>query len=184
MIHFLQGEIEHAARLLKDVDASRFHIRITRNLPKAKYVASHLYSNDSKTVGVVCAGGADHQKQTPILPRNKRYERPSKIAQYFTIPTSNYYCKTLNYSITEFQSQGLELDFAILEWDNDFYLQNGQWAGQHFQRSVIDPLQIKRNAYRVNLTRGRDGIIVYIPFKPELEEVWNTFENVLKIPEL
>lgn len=184
VIQFLQGEIEHAARLLKDVDASRFHIRITRNLPKAKYVASHLYSNDSKTVGVVCAGGADHQKQTPILPRNKRYERPSKIAQYFTIPTSNYYCKSLNYSITEFQSQGLELDFAILEWDNDFYLQNGKWAGQHFQRSVIDPLQIKRNAYRVNLTRGRDGIIVYIPFKPELEEVWNTFKNILKIPEL
>lgn len=184
VIQFIQGEIEAAARLLENLDSSRFHLRITRHLEKAKYVARHLYSDDSKTVGVVCAGGADHQKQTPVLPRNERYERPSKIAQYFTVPTSDYYCKTLHYSITEFQSQGLELDFAILEWDNDFYLQNGRWTGKHFQRSVKDPLQIKRNAYRVNLTRGRDGLIIYIPEKPELEETWHTLKHVLRIKEL
>jgi len=184
IIQFIQGEIESAAHLLEDLDFSRFHLRITRDLEKAKYVASQLYSNDSKTIGVVCAGGADHQKQIPVLPRNERYECPSKIAQYFTIPTSDYYCKTLNYSITEFQSQGLELDFVILEWDNDFYLQNGIWTGQHFQRSVRDSLQIKRNAYRVNLTRGRDGIIIYIPQKPELEETWHTLREVLQVHEL
>lgn len=184
VIQFIEGKIEHAARLLEDLDASRFHLRITRDLEKAKYVAHHLYSDDSKTVGVVCAGGADHQKKIPVLPRTEKYERQTKVAQYFMIPTSDYYCKTLSYSITEFQSQGLELDFAILEWDNDFYLQNGKWTGQHFQRSVIDPLQIKRNAYRVNLTRGRDGMIIYIPQKPELDETWRTLKGVLQVHEL
>ena len=46
------------------------------------------------------------------------------------------------------------------------------------------PLQIKRNAYRVNLTRGRDGLIIYIPKKAELKETWHTFKDILRIPEL
>lgn len=180
----IDADFQTAATIAQDLDTSRFHLRITQNLDIAKTVARDLYTDDTKTIGVVCAGGADHQKEIKVIPRNDRYESPSKIAQFFNVPTSPFYCRTLNYAITEFQSQGLELDFAILQWDNDFYVKDGQWVGTHFQRNVEDPLQIKRNAYRVNLTRGRDGLIIYIPNKTELEETWHTFKDILRIPEL
>ena len=104
--------------------------------------------------------------------------------KYFNYPNTEHYCRNLNFSATEFQTQGLELDTALVHWDNDLYLQNGKWKGQHFQWGVNDPFQIKLNAYRVILTRGRDGTIIYIPPKPELDETWHLFENYLNIPVL
>ena len=180
----LDANFEQTKQLIHHLPKEHYQLFITRDLNKAKRTLHQLYQDDTKTVGVVCAGGADHQKEVHVLPRDKRYERPSKIAQYFNYPDSQYYCRALNYSSTEFQTQGLELDMTLVHWDDDLYLQNGTWRGQHYQWGVEDPFQIKLNAYRVILTRGRDGTIIYIPPKPILDETWNLFKNHLHIPEL
>ncbi|PGK43484.1 DNA/RNA helicase domain-containing protein [Bacillus cereus] len=180
----LDANFEQTKQLIHHLPKEHYQLFITRDLNKAKRTLHQLYQDDTKTVGVVCAGGADHQKEVHVLPRDKRYERPSKIAQYFNYPESQYYCRTLNYSSTEFQTQGLELDMTLVHWDDDLYLQNGTWKGQHYQWGVEDPFQIKLNAYRVILTRGRDGTIIYIPPKSILDETWNLFKNHLHIPEL
>lgn len=180
----LDVSFEQTKQLIHNLPKEHYQLFITRDLEKAKSTLNQLYQDDTKTVGVVCAGGADRQKEVPVLPRDERYEKPSKIAQYFNYPGSQYYCKNLNYSATEFQTQGLELDMALVHWDDDLYLQNGAWKGQHYQWGVEDPFQIKLNAYRVILTRGRDGTIIYIPPKPILDETWNLLKNQLKIPEL
>ncbi|TCI20386.1 DNA/RNA helicase domain-containing protein [Exiguobacterium sp. SL-9] len=181
---FIEGNFAEALAFTQDLDTSHFHLRVTRDLDKALSVINELYTDDFKTVGVVYASGRDHQKHVTALPWNSRYEKPSKIVQFFNKPDSEYHCRTLNYAITEFQSQGLELDFALLHWDDDFYIKDSEWRGQYFQKNVEHPLQIKRNAYRVNLTRGRDGIIVYIPSKSILDETWYMLTKNLKIPEL
>ncbi|MCC2347472.1 DUF2075 domain-containing protein [Bacillus anthracis] len=180
----LDANFNQTKQLIHHLPKEHYQLFITRDLNKAKRTLHQLYQDDTKTVGVVCAGGADHQKEVPVLPRDKRYEHPSKIAQYFNYPQSQYYCRALNYSSTEFQTQGLELDMTLVHWDDDLYLQNGTWKGQHYQWGVEDPFQIKLNAYRVILTRGRDGTIIYIPPKPILDETWNLFKNHLHIPEL
>ncbi|WP_414835601.1 DNA/RNA helicase domain-containing protein [Bacillus sp. Ba 3] len=180
----LDANFEQTKQLIHHLPKEHYQLFITRDLNKAKLTLHQLYQDDTKTVGVVCAGGADRQKAVPVLPRDERYERPSKIAQYFNYPDSQYYCRALNYSSTEFQTQGLELDMTLVHWDDDLYLQNGTWKGQHYQWGVDDPFQIKLNAYRVILTRGRDGTIIYIPPKPILDETWNLFKNHLHIPEL
>lgn len=180
----LDANFEQTKQLIHKLPKEHYQLFITRDLAKAKHTLHQLYQDDTKTVGVVCAGGADHQKEVPVLPRDKRYERPSKIAQYFNYAESQYYCRALNYSSTEFQTQGLELDMTLVHWDDDLYLQNGTWKGQHYQWGVEDPFQIKLNAYRVILTRGRDGTIIYIPPKPILDETWNLLKNHLYIPEL
>ncbi|MGG3726032.1 DNA/RNA helicase domain-containing protein [Bacillus wiedmannii] len=180
----LDANFEQTKELIHKLPKEHYQLFITRDLDKAKLTLHQLYQDDTKTVGVVCAGGADHQKEAPVLPRDERYERPSKIAQYFNYPESQYYCSALNYSSTEFQTQGLELDMTLVHWDDDLYLQNVAWKGQHYQWGVEDPFQIKINAYRVILTRGRDGTIIYIPPKPILDETWNLFKNHLHIPEL
>ncbi|MGE8056265.1 DNA/RNA helicase domain-containing protein [Bacillus mycoides] len=180
----LDANFEQTKQLIHHLPKEHYQLFITRDLNKAKLTLHQLYQDDTKTVGVVCAGGADRQKEVPVLPRDERYERPSKIAQYFNYPESQYYCRALNYSSTEFQTQGLELDMTLVHWDDDLYLQNGTWEGQHYQWGVEDPFQIKLNAYRVILTRGRDGTIIYIPPKLILDETWNLFKNHLHIPEL
>lgn len=180
----LDANFEQTKQLIHHLPKEHYQLFITRDLNKAKRTLHQLYQDDTKTVGVVCAGGADHQKEVPVLPRDKRYERPSKIAQYFNYPESQYYCRALNYSSTEFQTQGLELDMTLVHWDDDLYLQNVAWKGQHYQWGVEDPFQIKLNAYRVILTRGRDGTIIYIPPKSILDETWDLFKNHLHIPEL
>ncbi|MEW4108303.1 MULTISPECIES: DNA/RNA helicase domain-containing protein [Bacillus cereus group] len=180
----LDANFEQTKQLIHKLPKEHYQLFITRDLAKAKHTLHQLYQDDTKTVGVVCAGGADHQKEVPVLPRDERYERPSKIAQYFNYAESQYYCRALNYSSTEFQTQGLELDMTLVHWDDDLYLQNGTWKGQHYQWGVEDPFQIKLNAYRVILTRGRDGTIIYIPPKPILDETWNLLKNHLHIPEL
>ncbi|PGU46937.1 DNA/RNA helicase domain-containing protein [Bacillus cereus] len=180
----LDANFEQTKQLIHHLPKEHYQLFITRDLNKARLTLHQLYQDDSKTVGVVCAGGADCQKEVPVLPRDERYERPSKIAQYFNYPDSKYYCRALNYSSTEFQTQGLELDMTLVHWDDDLYLQNGTWKGRHYQWGVEDPFQIKLNAYRVILTRGRDGTIIYIPPKTILDETWNLLKNHLLIPEL
>jgi hypothetical protein len=178
----LDGRFEHAAEIIRTLPKNRYSLFVTRDLNIAKTIAHELYEDDTKTTGFICASGADDQKEIPVLPRNERNERPSKIAQYFNYPPSKYFCKKLHYSATEFQTQGLELDTAIIQWDDDLYLKHGQWKGQHFQRNVNDKFQIKLNSYRVILTRGRDGTIIYIPPKSILDETWDTLTNKIGIP--
>jgi len=58
---------------------------------------------------------------------------------------------------------GLELDFPIVCWGNDFTW-DGAWKSPPAKRSKAkDPHQLRVNSYRVLLTRGRDGFIVFVP---------------------
>jgi len=181
----LEGDFQTAERIVESLPSHRYNLMITRDLDKAKKVTRNLYPNDTKTYGILCASGADRQKEVSILPRDKfRYNEIPNAALYFNHPESQYYSNTLNYCATEFQTQGLELDTAILHWDDDLYLENDVWKTQHHQFGLENPHQIKKNAYRVNLTRGRDGTIIYIPPKEILDETWHTLKEILKIPVL
>ena len=75
---------------------------------------------------------------------------------------------TLNTCMTEFGIQGLELDFCIIGWGTDYILTNKVWSNHLMKRHargvpVQNPLALRRNAYRVLLTRARDGFVIYIP---------------------
>ena len=70
---------------------------------------------------------------------------------------------------TEFDIQGLEIDYACLAWDIDFYFDDGVWNYRSFKgtkwtniNKEIDKIYLK-NAYRVLLTRARQGLIIFIP---------------------
>jgi DUF2075 family protein len=72
---------------------------------------------------------------------------------------------------TEFQVQGLELDWACVTWDGDFRSQadGSSWSCHDFRgdrwvniHSPEDRSQLK-NAYRVLLTRARQGMVVFVP---------------------
>jgi hypothetical protein len=70
---------------------------------------------------------------------------------------------------TEFEVQGLELDWAGVCWDANLRWSKGRWAPFRFRgtrwESVSDGTRVSYlvNAYRVLLTRARQGMIVYVP---------------------
>jgi hypothetical protein len=79
---------------------------------------------------------------------------------------SSYY---LEYIATEFDIQGLELDWTCIGWDANLRLENNSWDYKEFWgknwrniNSNEDKLYLK-NAYRVLLTRARQGQIIFIP---------------------
>jgi len=81
-------------------------------------------------------------------------------------------CTRLETVATEFAAQGLELDACLLAWGTDFIREDGNWTNryavryQHANR-VTDPRALRMNAYRVLLTRGRDGCVVFVPPIPD-----------------
>jgi DUF2075 family protein len=82
---------------------------------------------------------------------------------------------------TEFQTQGLELDMALVAWGSDFRRKSGQFADDlatRYKKRVRDSLALRRNAYRVLLTRGRDGAVIFVPAIPELDETWQWLQAV------
>ncbi len=79
---------------------------------------------------------------------------------------SSYY---LEDAATEFQVQGLELDWACVTWDADFRFNGSGWNHHDFRGSRwcnignAEDRNYLRNAYRVLLTRARQGMVVFIP---------------------
>ncbi len=79
---------------------------------------------------------------------------------------SSYYMEDV---ATEFEIQGLELDWTIVCWGGDLHLKDSKWVHQAFKGTRWQKIQqaIKKryllNAYRVLLTRARQGFVIFIP---------------------
>lgn len=71
--------------------------------------------------------------------------------------------------VSEFDIQGLELDYSIVAWDANYRYVNGEWTYNNFKgdkwtkvNSEEDKIYLK-NAYRVLLTRARQGMAIFVP---------------------
>jgi DUF2075 family protein len=79
---------------------------------------------------------------------------------------SSYYLEDV---ATEFHVQGLELDWACVVWDGDFRHSPDGWqhwsfCGDRWNRiKQTSRQQYQKNAYRVLLTRARQGMVVVVP---------------------
>lgn len=127
----LDGDIENAHLLKQPLEQQRYPIFVTNDLHRAKEQLRNLYTGDHKTFGILFASGADRSKHVPVVPFGGRNMLPKPATAFFNYPNSDYYCKDLRYAATEFQTQGLELDTAIVHWDEDLYWLNRQWQCLH-----------------------------------------------------
>lgn len=70
---------------------------------------------------------------------------------------------------TEFDVQGLELDWTCVAWDADLRHDGKEWLRKSFRGSrwqSVNDEDAKRyllNAYRVLLTRARQGMVIFVP---------------------
>ena len=70
---------------------------------------------------------------------------------------------------TEFDVQGLELDWACVCWDGNLRRCDGGWQAQQFKGTKWQVVNDRSrqsyvaNAYRVLLTRARQGLVIFVP---------------------
>jgi len=102
---------------------------------------------------------------------NVRYQ-PNFVHWFLEDDTDIRSSNCLEDTLTEFKVQGLEIDWACVTWDADLRLKEDWSAWQHFQlRSGTKWQRINKeinkeyqiNAYRVLLTRARQGMVIVVP---------------------
>ena len=159
-----------AARLtLREVKA-KYPIRLTRNLVQAKNWLRQQ-ARGSERYGIVASSQAQRLKphaidvRVPLDPIHWFLHAKDDVR-------SSYY---LEDAATEFHVQGLELDWVAVVWDGDFrYTPNGwdhnEFRGNRWQRVRKSERQVhQKNAYRVLLTRARQGMVIVVPEGDELD---------------
>lgn len=154
---------EEARKTLQGV-APKYPIVIARDLSKAKQWL-RAQASGSERYGIVVSSQAQRLKphaidvKTPVNPIHWFLDGKQDVR-------SSYYLEDV---ATEFHVQGLELDWTCVTWDADFrYTAKGweHWSfvGHRWNRINKSERQIYlKNAYRVLLTRARQGMVVVVP---------------------
>jgi hypothetical protein len=159
----LDCEANAAREAFAEISA-RYPIVLARDLDKAKaWVRSH--ARGSERFGLLASSKAMRLKPHAIDIRVA-----VDPVHYFLNDRddvrSSYY---LEDAATEFQVQGLELDWTCVTWDADFRFNGNGWNYHDFRGSTwsniknTDNRNYLKNAYRVLLTRARQGMVVFVP---------------------
>jgi hypothetical protein len=165
--------------LVRALEASGFHLRLTRDLDDAKRYLQERYREQPDARFGLLASSRDR-----LLKRFRVYNdfQSTKMVRFGPWygdaegDPSGRSCRLLQDCVTEFGAQGLELDAALVAWGADFRMHQGRWdssGAARYQRSlatVRDSHQLRLNSYRVLLTRGREASVIFVPRVPELEE--------------
>jgi len=176
----LMGNLKTTHDLMKNIYEQNFNLYVTRDLDKAKrYVRNRYFSDRSKRYGLIASS---RSKLLPSFGVDTSFEGTSKIniAKWFNEdPSSADSGCGLNKVATEFSCQGLELDFPIVCWGEDFVWETDGWSSEnHRNPRAKDAHLLRLNSYRVLLTRGRDGMIVYIPSDEGLDETYSLLQSI------
>jgi hypothetical protein len=142
----------------------RFPIAVTRDLDAAKqWVRDH--ARGSERYGLVTSSKAFRLKPHAIDVRVK-VDPVHWFLSGKNDPRSSYY---LEDAATEFQVQGLELDWTCVTWDADLRPASRGWSFHDFHgsqwKNVKKPENRRYllNAYRVLMTRARQGMVIFVP---------------------
>ncbi|MEP7377999.1 MAG: DNA/RNA helicase domain-containing protein [Chloroflexota bacterium] len=168
------------AELAQMLERNGYHLRITRDLEVAKAHMRERYSGDPEArFGILVSARDKELAPFGVIASSGRFSRFAYGPWYVEGDDDplGRSCRALREPVTEFGAQGLELDSALLAWGTDFIRDGGRWSNQLAKRyqnpkRIRDAFQLRRNAYRVLLTRGRDGTVVFMPPLPVLDETY------------
>lgn len=165
MVHHLIHNEPHNAFETYQEFKDKFPIKITRDFNTAKaWIKTKARANETK--GLIASSGAIRLKPEGLFVKNNL-----QAADWFLNSCDDIRsCHFLEDVATEFDIQGLEIDWSLLGWDADYRYSNGQFEHWKFSGSSWKKLHQKdtkkylENTYRVLLTRARQGIVVFVPF--------------------
>jgi len=164
---------EEARKTLEKIEG-KYPVVITRDLAKAKQWLK-TQARGSERYGIVVSSQAERLKphaidvKSPVDPIHWFLDGKDDVR-------SSYYLEDV---VTEFQVQGLELDWACVTWDADFrHTKNGwehfSFVGYKWNRiRKAERQNYLKNAYRVLLTRARQGMVIVVPLGDEEDHTRN-----------
>lgn len=167
--------------IASQLERTGYALRVTRDLDAAKEYLRTRYAEDPEARFGLLASSRD--KELPRFGVNNggggRFSR-FQYGPWYVEGDGDYLgrsCRALTECVTEFGSQGLELDAALLAWGADFIRESGSWTNRLAKRyqnpgRIHDAFRLRRNAYRVLLTRAREANVVFVPPAPLFEETY------------
>lgn len=161
--NILDLNLEEAIKNYKSINI-KYPIVLTRDLTVAKKWLK-LKARGSERYGIVVSSQAQRLKphaidvRSPMDPINWFLDGKEDVR-------SSYYLEDV---ATEFDVQGLELDWSCVTWDGDFRYSTDGWKCFSFVGSKWNNINKEerklylKNAYRVLLTRARQGMVIVVP---------------------
>lgn len=158
----LDNDRVKAIELMAKLD--KYPIKITRNLDTAKNWIRNI-ARGTERYGLLASSGALRLKAVGVFVKNELSAHNYFLETKDDVRSSYY----LEDCASEFDVQGLELDWSLIAWDGDFRYNGNDWTYNRFSGSKWQNVNNEnnklylKNAYRVLLTRARQGMIIFIP---------------------
>jgi len=190
--HLLDRETPQAKDIVREFNEKdnkeKYHLLVTRDIQTGKdWVKKKTRGNER--CGMFTTGISHRLWPEGIV---KRGQREFNTIGWW-LDSEDYIDSSFALEIpcTEFFAQGLELDWSIIGWDACFRPNNSDWDYMRFVRKEwkniekeVDRKHLK-NAFRVLLTRARQGMIIFVPKgdpndKTRLPEFYDGIYNYLK----
>jgi hypothetical protein len=166
--HVVVGNAPLAAALVEQF--GEFPIALTREVDVAReWLRDHC--GRDRRAGLVASSGALRHRAYGIEV-SSGFRQSYAYDQWFLGDLDDCRsCSALEVAASEFEIQGLELDWTGLCWGNDFWYDEhtDRWTFQRLAGAKMRPVEIGinqqyiRNKYRVLLTRAREGMIIWLP---------------------
>ena len=189
-IHSLLSFDNDASDIYKEIK-EKYPLYLTRDINKAKAWLHSKVRGTEKTGILITKESARYKPLSMhVLPSGDQDAIHWFLEDKNDTRSSNY----LEDAATEIQVQGLELDYTCVLWDADMRYEDGKW---HFYRfdgknkwieikddseSKLERKKYMLNAYRVLLTRAREGMIICVPYGNSNKTSTGYWEDSTRIP--
>jgi Schlafen group 3, DNA/RNA helicase domain len=175
----LVGDIDQAREIASEMEHAP--ALVTRDLSELKAWLNARRRGDQR-VGLLASSGATRLVAEGIPP-SPRSDDLGTVVHWFLKPVGDFRSSNaLETPLSEFVCQGLEIDYAGLCWGNDLTWENQDWVPRKMRApkwqliKKEDARQYRVNTYRVLLTRGRAGTVIYVPVGDETDSTRNPKE--------
>jgi hypothetical protein len=164
---FVKALLDGEAALGRELFAEfrdHYPIVLTRSMRKARRWIRHQ-RRGTERAGLMASSSAQRLKPHAIDIR----VNIDPVHWFLSPPRDTRSSLYLEDAATEFQVQGLELDWTIVTWDADLRWRGSDWSYHNFRGATWTDVkkperrQYLKNAYRVLLTRARQGMVIFVP---------------------
>ena len=169
------GDPAYGRELAARLETDGYHLRMTRDLSSATDYLHERYAEAPDARYGLLASSRDKSLAEWGVPNDWHSTQRLNLGPWYGEGDDDQRsCRRLIQCVTEFGAQGLELDGVLLAWGTDLLWDGDTWSNDRAKRHarsahVRDPFQLRVNAYRVLLTRGRDGAVIFVPPMAELD---------------
>lgn len=187
----LEVDYERSSSELKKIISNGFDIKISREFLKIKdYLGEYANQCSDKFYGLITSSNASLLTLQKTIPNFKKI-----LSQGDNYRIGKWYvddCCNLEEAAAEFGCQGLELNLPIVVFGRDYIIKDGSWniSQKVLQKAKIDKSynkvlkykdkdEIFRNIYRVLLSRGRKGLVLFFPNGcKDLDQTYEFFAKI------